>query len=125
MISRRALLWGLIGGGALTACWLALGRLGTRRLGLDDPADLLRANFAGLSIAPAAFDAYLEDWAAQRGRLSWSSRIGDEFFTQFLMSSDLFYVPGAGSEARPVRYLRWYDRWESACVNPFAQFDDA
>lgn len=99
----------------------------TRRapfVGFRAPADVLDDALGELVVEVDALEAFVRDWEIHRRRILPWHRADDDMQTRFLMSSDFFYVEGSGTEAHPSRYLRWWDRHDLACANPFARFDE-
>lgn len=75
----------------------------------------IREHFAYLSIDDQVIDAFSKDLGRHQGR--WNPETSPRPYTRFLASTD-FFQNGA-DEARPLRYVAFYDPYVSSCYNPF------
>ncbi|MCP4039086.1 MAG: hypothetical protein GY944_28145 [bacterium] len=79
----------------------------------------LRKHFHYLKIDEDVIAAFAHDLTQNQG--AWRPATSPRPYTRFLASTD-FFQNGA-DESRPLRYVRYYDPYLSACYNPFAAVD--
>jgi hypothetical protein len=132
-IGRRTFFrWSLWAGvGGAIGLWGLSAQLGARRPAVElarrlvqlpwTPADRLRREFHYLDVPDAVVEAYLKDYSSMVEPLSRFSLMPDEFFTNFLLSTDFFQHNA--DTGRTLAYVRLYGPRESPCYNPFAAFD--
>ncbi|MBW2293445.1 MAG: hypothetical protein JRG89_02590 [Deltaproteobacteria bacterium] len=87
----------------------------------DESVDLplrhaIRKHFAYLSIDDQLIETFARDLSRHQGR--WNPDTSPRPYTRFLASTD-FFQNGA-DEARPLRYVAFYDPYVTPCYNPFA-----
>jgi hypothetical protein len=83
------------------------------------PEQRLRAHFPYLQLEPDGVRQYLADYRRHRQPLSGRSPLPEDFYTQYLLSTD-FFRWGA-DESRPVHYVAFADPYVSPCRNPLAR----
>lgn len=81
--------------------------------------DALLENYPYLKINRADAEKYVRDF--ERYTPAKSNKLGDKFYTTFLLSTD-FFLQGAKTE-NPLNYLAFYNPARVPCQHPFARFD--
>lgn len=129
MMTRRTFLRvGASCGAAFAAGWLiwresltSVFSRGSERIGalVLSPEQRLYAHFRYLQLDPDGVRQYLADYSRYRDPLSRYSRLPEDFYTRYLLSTD-FFRWGA-DESRQVRYVAFADPYVSPCGNPLAR----
>jgi hypothetical protein len=83
------------------------------------PEQRLYAHFRYLQLDPEGVRQYLADYALHQQPLSRYSRLPEDFFTQYLLSTD-FFRWGA-DESRQLHYVAFADPYVSPCGNILAR----
>lgn len=83
------------------------------------PQQRLYAHFSYLQLDPDGVQRYLADYNRYREPLSRHSRLPEDFYTLYLLSTDFFRL--GADESRQVRYVAFADPYVSPCRNPLAR----